>query len=1008
MKRKSMNNLSISQPKSRKKSKGIDEQIDWPPCFHSALNTVLAFVFSKNHLATTFSVIRSSVEGLLKRSVLMSRKPLHSSILPLRPLLLSDIAELKALVPDMIKFAYVPRSEIQAYENRIATQGKSSDNVDFSLPSTSKLEDDEHVLVLEFTDNVKGKKSSNVGFPYMNPRALSTEAAKKLIEKRNKTFKQAVDNLISSISAKDAEVLVQQAGRDQVPINPSATTSRALMPVCGDRPAMTSVIDEIMAQEWYKDQIVDRRRTEGHPGQTVEIEPPLPEAVLQALKESRGIQTLYSHQVTAIQAIRQGKHVVVSTSTASGKSIIYQVPLLWVLLDNPASKAIFVYPTKALAQDQQGSLREMLSNCKDLEHLKVSTYDGDTPQEARAGLRESASVLLTNFDMLHASILPHEELWRRFFFVVDELHYYSGLLGSHVALIVRRFRRLAAAIGNHDVQFISCSATISNPLLHMRNLFNISENDIKVVTEDGAPTGPKEWLIWNPFKARSSLSDATRLMRQLMKCGLRVILFCKIRKVCELAMKSLRSDLSSEGRHDILDRVKPYRGEKEAFSSQLLGIVATNALELGVDIGVLDVAIMLGFPMSIASFRQQAGRVGRRSRDSLTILVADTFGIDQYYVQNPDELYGQMPDDLVVDLDNNIILEAHLQCAAYEMPLSLDDVQFFGPRLREICLSKLIQDEEGWYHPHPTCLPYPSTHISIRGVQEEKYAVVLVAGSRSQSGAKILEEVEDSRAIFEVYEGGVFMHQGMTYIVQEVSHDTRMAEVIRADVNWITSPSDVNALQTYRIREITRSSHRAYYGSKNQKIIDTVDLNTPVWERETTGFWIDLPRPILELMQSKNIDAAEAIHAAQHALINCFGFQQDIKTECKASEKEYRVTESQRKRPARLIFYDAIGKGGGTTVKAFDHVRDLLDKADVAITHCPCLNGCQQCVQSPACKENNEVCSKSGAAIIIKTLLGRPLDPQQITQQTMLHGLNTIIMSGSVPASDGVVVETVS
>ncbi|KAM6500695.1 P-loop containing nucleoside triphosphate hydrolase protein [Amanita muscaria] len=855
----------------------------------------------------------------------------------------------------------------------------------------------------------------------MNPRALSTEAAKKLIEKRNKTFKQAVDNLISSISAKDAEALVQQAGRDQVPINPNATTSRALMPVCGDRPAMTSVIDEIMAQEWYKDQIVDRRRTEGHPGQTVEIEPPLPEVVLQALKESRGIQTLYSHQVTAIQAIRQGKHVVVSTSTASGKSIIYQasllvvvrpmdtnlaqVPLLWALLDNPASKAIFVYPTKALAQDQQGSLREMLSNCKGLEHLKVSTYDGDTPQEARAGLRESASVLLTNFDMLHASILPHEELWRSFF---------GDLKVCEIALLHASIDHL-----DHDVQFISCSATISNPLLHMRNLFNISENDIKVVTEDGAPTGPKEWLIWNPFKARSSLSDATRLMRQLMKCGLRVILFCKIRKVCELAMKSLRSDLSSEGRYDILDRVKPYRGgymqeerrriEKEAFSSQLLGIVATNALELGVDIGALDVAIMLGFPMSIASFRQQAGRVGRRSRDSLTILVADTFGIDQYYVQNPDELYGQMPDDLVVDLDNDIILEAHLQCAAYEMPLSLDDVQFFGPRLREICLSKLIQDEEGWHVPSSS---------NVSSISLDPYL------NSHEVACKRRKEVEDSRAIFEVYEGGVFMHQGMTYIVQEVSHDTRMAEVIRADVNWITSPrdyTDVNALQTYRIREITTSSHRAYYGKievlvkvfgfykiRNQKIIDTVDLNTPVWERETTGFWIDLPRQILELMQSKNIDAAEAIHAAQHALINCFGFQQDIKTECKASEKEYKVTESQRRRPARLIFYDAMGKGGGTTVKAFDHVRDLLDKADVAITNCPCLNGCQQCVQSPACKENNEVCSKLGAAIIIKTLLGRPLDPQQITQQTVLHGLNTIIMSGSVPASDGVVIETVS
>ncbi|KAK2467067.1 hypothetical protein APHAL10511_001325 [Amanita phalloides] len=1006
MKRKASTNCeNLSATTSEKKVKTQSgEQSDWPEYFHSlfqvfkALNTVLAFVSSKNHLATTFAVIRTSAEGLLKR-----------------PLLLSDVAELKALIPDTVKFSYVSRNEIQIHENSIKATQKPQDAVDFSLPSSSQLED-EHILVLEFTDNLKGKKSANIGQV-----TLSDTLILRLIENRNKKFQKAVNDLILATSPDDAVEVVKKCGQDHIPINPNIDSSgKSKLSVLGfeERPSVASIVEQLFSQEWYKGQIIHRRFIEGKPGQTARITPPLPEAVVEALK-SRNIDKLYTHQVAAIQSFNQGKNVVVSTSTASGKSIIYQVPVLSSLLVNPASKAIFVYPTKALAQDQQASLRLLLKRCPGLETVSISTYDGDTPQEVRASIRESSTVIFTNFDMLHASILPHEELWRGFFrnmklFVIDELHYYSGSMASHVAQVLRRFRRLAKAIGNHEIQFVSCSATISDPLVHMKRLTGIVEEDIHVITEDGAPAGPKEHLIWNTELGDSktplsSLSEAIRLMIFLMKHGFRVILFCKIRKVCELVMKSLKADLSSEGRFDILERVKPYRGgysqedrrriEQDAFGGCLLGIVATNALELGVDIGVLDVVIMLGFPMSIASFRQQAGRVGRRSRDSLTIFVAENFAIDRYYVNKPDELYDQAPDDLLVDIDNRFILEAHLQCAAHEMPLSLDDAQFFGPQLQEICQTKLIKDEDGWYHPHPSCLPYPSRHITIRGVQEEKYTVVEV---KREDKVEILEEIEESRAMFEVYEGGVFLHQGVTYVVQEVNHDTRMVQVIQADVNWITSPrdfTDIDAIQTYRIREITHSSYRVYYGKikvhvkvfgffkiRNKRILDTVDLDTPVWERETMGFWIDLPRVILDVMRDKNIDMAGAIHAAEHALLNRFSLSEDVRTECKASEKEYRVTESRRKRPARLIFFDAIGKG----------VRDLLEKADAAIQHCCCSQGCKQCVQSPMCKENNEVCSKLGAMLIIRTLLGREIDPLQIPEQDEIYGLDTIVAATTV------------
>ncbi|KAF8630387.1 hypothetical protein AX15_002944 [Amanita polypyramis BW_CC] len=442
MKRKapvSFEKTGRARTKSNKESSKMNNQSKWPEYFNSALNTVLAFVSTRNHLATTFPVIRTSVERLLKR-----------------PLLLSDVAELKALMPDMITFSYVPRNEIQIHENSNTTPQKGVGAVDFSLPVSGQPEEEEHVLVLEFMGNPKGKRSANIGFPYTTPQALSPSAMKKLIESRNKAFEKAVDDLVLTISGEDAVTLVKQYGRDQVPLNP-----RAKSPIEGPeppildseaRPSVTSVIEELVSQEWYKDQIVHRRSTERRSGKTVQVTPLLHEAVMEALK-SRNISELYSHQVASIQSINRGKNVVVSTSTASGKSVIYQVPLLCSLLDDLASRAVFVYPTKALAQDQQTSLRQLLSCCPGLEKVQVSTYDGDTPQEARAVVRDNSSVILTNFDMLHASILPHEETWRSFFknmklFVIDELHYYSGLMGSHVAHIIRRFRRLCAAVGS--------------------------------------------------------------------------------------------------------------------------------------------------------------------------------------------------------------------------------------------------------------------------------------------------------------------------------------------------------------------------------------------------------------------------------------------------------------------------------------------------------------------------------------------------------------------------------
>ncbi|KAF5391897.1 hypothetical protein D9757_001704 [Collybiopsis confluens] len=1056
--------VKAKRAKSKAKPKEHSNE-HWPQYFHTppqqlfkiykAVNTVLAFITSRKQLATTFSSIRSSVENIIKQ-----------------PLNLSQIAELKALLPEVITFAYVP-------QNHVWVNAPTKDGPDFSLSeSASRDKEPEHILLLEFAESWRGHSGGSKATQneYLLPATRTPTATKKLVEKRNNRFVIAVDELLEATpSGEDPVSILQAAARDHIPIDPGhknhvPVDESAHLPIPNpdDRATILDILVELESEEWYKGQIAHRRTAGAKVGQTGTLDPPLSASIQQALRSSRNITSLYSHQVAAVTALKTGKDVIVSTSTASGKSIIYQVrddpslndlseylkvPLLHLLESDLQAKAIFIYPTKALAQDQKTALENILLACPGLEQIQVSTYDGDTPSELRAGIRTSASVIFTNFDMIHVSILPHEELWRSFFknlklFVVDELHYYSGTLGSHVALIIRRFRRLCVAVGNHSTRFVSCSATIANPIAHMVDISGLDPVQIQVVTEDGAPTGQKEYLIWRcphvdehdpTLGLQSSIGQAIALMRFLLKRGIRVILFCKIRKTCELAMKTLRTELSSEGRFDILERDIPPRRvlmvgmyhtlfneiiqerrriEHDAFTGHLLGLIATNALELGVDIGTLDAIITLGFPVNLASFRQQAGRAGRRKRDSLAVFIAEGFPIDQYYLDKPEELFDGAVDDLVIDLDNKIILESHLQCAAHELPLCLDDERYFGPLMKEICEAKLHIDD-GWYHPHNKYLPSPSKYISIRGVQEDRY--VLVDITKSVASATILEEIEFSRAIFEVYEGGVFIHQGRPFITSKVEPSGCGLDnkTERFYVRCSLSPrtvtqarfSNVDALQTYRIREIKNSPHHSYYGRveifcqvygfykmRHNVILDVVDVESEPWIHQTTGLWIDVPDLVLTLLRDKLIKPAAAIHSAAHALLNRFPLSGDLRTECKAEEKEYFKKESSRKRPARVIIYDPVGKGSGVAAKAFEQTSDIIHKTLAAVESCDCDDGCAKCIFSPLCKEGNVVSSKHGALAVLKAILNIEIDPDSIpfeSNERALRGGHDSITSTS-------------
>ncbi|KAN0124052.1 P-loop containing nucleoside triphosphate hydrolase protein [Russula decolorans] len=1030
------NSVANTSGKRTKKSKSRSEtgetvkaEPQWPDYFKElfkifkALNTVLAFCTSRKQFATSFNSLRASIEGLLKR-----------------PLELEKVAEIKALLPELLTFAYIPANHLKF--NGTSQQPDLRKDIFADYAGGSRpipYDEDEHVLVLEMDDSMVRKRKSPSNSATLVPDTLNPAAVKLLIEKRNAIFYKAVDELIEAFfDAEDPVALLVASAQEHIPLNTASvglTGELSHIPDPENRQPIDGIIEELQEQKWYMQQIKYRRTFDAKEGSLGTPHPPLSETTKAALRDARKITTLYTHQTSAIAALSNGKDVIVSTSTASGKSVIYQVPLLRMLEQDKGTKALFIYPTKALAQDQRAALEQLLACCPGLESTFVSTYDGDTPQDERASIRDTASVLFTNIDTIHASILPHEERWRRFLknlklVVVDELHYYHDMLGSHVALVMRRLRRICAAVGNRRIRFVSCSATISRPEEHMKAIFGLE--DVEAITEDGAPTGKKEFLLWDCPSASKvdPIGESTRLMSYLMKRGVRVILFCKTRKSCELAMKTLRSSLSMEQRYDVLNRVMPYRGgyqpserrkiEQEAFSGRILGLVATNALELGVDIGVLDAVIVCGFPASLSSFRQQIGRAGRRARDSLAIFVAGGEEPDTRYFAYPDDLFDKPTPELIVNLESELVIEAHLQCAAFEMPLSSDDSCWFGPLTTKICETKLVRDKEGWFHTHPKHLPYPASGLSIRGAEEEKYTVIDVSSTEFGVKGLILEETEISRALFELYEGAIFLHQGKTYIVREINHDSKQARLIRTDVDWLTTPrdfTDVDPIQTWRIREIKVSPRRALYGKVNrrtivfgyhkirgQTIIDTVWVDMPPYENTTTGMWIDVSKEALDFLGG---GAAAAIHAAAHAFLNQFPMAGDLRTECPVPEKETSKKESSRKRPGRLIFYDLVGRStGGVAAKAFDHASDLLFRALEAVSSCDCVDerGCENCTTSSLCRRGNEVSSKRGALVVLRDILGIPLGEAEPEEDTTYRPL-TVAEARGVGVAEGVVVE---
>jgi DEAD/DEAH box helicase domain-containing protein len=463
------------------------------------------------------------------------------------------------------------------------------------------------------------------------------------------------------------------------------------------------------------------------------------------------------------------------------------------------------------------------------------------------------------------------------------------------------------------------------------------------------------------------------------------------------------------------------RIESEMFQGKLLGIVATTALELGIDIGSLDCVMTWGFPYTIANLRQQSGRAGRRNKDSLSILVGDGFATDQHYMQNPDELFTKPNCELQVDLTNMLVREGHIQCAAYEMPIRpAQDAQYFGADLPHICKDRLLRDEMGYYHCHDRFRPQPSRFVAIRDTEDEHFAIIDITNGRNV----VLEELEASRATFTIYDGAIFLHQGNTYLVRDFLPDKRMAKVEKVKVDWTTTQrdfTDIDPTEIEAIRKIASSLSQAYYGSikiqqnvfgyfkvdRKGRVLDAVQVDNPPVIRYSKGMWLDVPKVALEILQDRRLNSAAAIHAAEHAVMSLLptfviSMPEDVRTECKVALKEFAKKETQRKRPARLTFYDAKGgaSGSGISTKAFDHIDHLLQMALQRVETCQCHRGCVECVASPMCKESNEVMSKAGCRVVLRSLLNMDIDVDELPmgpEEFCPAGIETVIPAQPVP-----------
>ncbi|MBZ4038129.1 DEAD/DEAH box helicase [Novilysobacter selenitireducens] len=796
----------------------------------------------------------------------------------------------------------------------------------------------------------------------------------------------------------------------------------------GDGGALTQALERR-----YADRITGSFTIPGREGRYAPIPDDVPEALASALR-ARGIDRLYAHQAEAWDATQRGEHVAIVTPTASGKSLCYTLPVAASVMNarstGGAAKALYLFPTKALAQDQVAELLE-LNRAGDL-GLKAFTFDGDTPGDARQAIRLHGDIVVSNPDMLHQAILPHHTKWAQFFenlrfVVIDEVHTYRGVFGSHVANVLRRLKRICAFYGVRP-QFILCSATIGNPAEHARALI---EDRVHAITESGAPTGDKHVLLWNPPVVNPDLglrasarSQSNRIARIAIKSGLKTLVFAQTRLMVEVLTKYLKDIFDNDPRKPA--RIRAYRGgylpterrevERSMRAGNVDGIVSTSALELGVDIGALDVVVLNGYPGTVAATWQRFGRAGRRQQPSLGVMVASSQPLDQYVVRHPDFFADASPEHARIAPDQPLVLFDHIRCAAFELPFTTREM--FGPIDPSVYLEALAETEvvhregERWEWIADS---YPANAVSLRSVADGNFVVV----DRSDGRQTIIAEVDYSAAALTLYEGAIHMVQSTPYQVERLDWEGRKAFVTRTFVDYYTDSIDYTKLkvlerfdgcaagqgdaqhgEVHVVRRVAGYKKIRYYTHEN---IGYGPVNLPDQELHTTAAWWQLPQPVLLSWFASRQDALDGFLGAAHALhvvatVAVMADARDLQKAVGNGDGAWFATadakgrgqlrgvkggntlvpggaddetlESCRHFVPTVYLYDNFPGGVGLSEPLWTRQEELVRRAAELVERCDCRAGCPACVGPVlAADEGREEATPKSLALRVLGLL---------------------------------------
>ena len=699
---------------------------------------------------------------------------------------------------------------------------------------------------------------------------------------------------------------------------------------------------------------------------------PFPESVNERLVQalnSKGIHKLYTHQAEAFEKVNQGKNVVVVTPTASGKTLCYNLPIFNAWMSNPNYRALYLFPTKALSQDQLGELKDMIDELGI--DLKTYTFDGDTPQTARKAIRSAGHIVVTNPDMLHQGILPHHTKWIKLFenlkfVVIDEIHYYRGVFGSHLSNVIRRLKRICKFYGSDPI-FICSSATIANPAEHTRKIL---EEDVELVDNNGAATGEKHFLFVNPpvvnFELgirESVIKRVTKIASEFLANNIQTIVFARSRLMVEVMVTYLRDYMRKIKKPENL--VRGYRGgylpnqrreiEKGLKSGKILCVVSTNALELGIDIGQLEVSIVTGYPGTIASTWQQIGRAGRSQSTSAAIFVASSSPLDQFLINHPEYFLAKSPEQAIVDPNNLSILVNQIKCAAFEIPFSEGDqfgIDSFQEILNFLYEDRILHQSGGQYHWMSDV--YPAVEVSLRSATVDN--VVIIDKSK---GAKVIGEVDFLSAPMLVHDEAIYIHEGQQYIVEKFDYEQKQAFVKDCDVDYYTDSqreTDVSVIDIFEGKQNKKETAGHYNGEVKLTTLVTsykkIKFHThenvgfgkvylPPQEMHTTGYWLEIRQPVVDEIVKAHLDMGFGIKALGNVFRNIVPLY--IMSDYRDILTVPMVRAPLTQLPTIYICDNYTG-GVGFAQRIFDQRRILLEAAKDLIEGCGCKSGCPSCV----------------------------------------------------------------